>query len=205
MLDIMEKRTCRISKFERRTNTNILGKSNSPCVRRTPKVEKRKQPSYYGQINDEVRKIRIFYGDLRYGTVKKIYQKADIKKGGDIVDKMVAILECRLPSVVFRMRWAKNHLTARQIVSHCHILVNNKVVNCASYNVIPGDVISLRPSMWENPQVVDSMASHLLSTPAHLEVNENKMSCTFLTVPKLSDISYTFNPNYLSLVEVFSR
>jgi small subunit ribosomal protein S4 len=200
----MEKRTRSISKFERRTGTNVLGKANSPVVKRSPKI-RRKQPSYYGTIMDEVRKIRIFYGNLRYGMMKNIYRKAESKKGGDIIEKIVNILESRLLTIVYRLRWAKNPLAARQLVSHCHILVNGKVVNYGSYMIKVGDVISLSPKIRENTQVLEALNNNLLPTPIHLEIGEDKFSGKFLNIPKIAEINYTFKPNYLSLVEVFSK
>ena len=200
----MEKRTRNISKFERRTGTNVLGKANSPVVKRAPKM-RRKQPSDYGKNNDEVRKLRIFYGNLRYGMMKNIFQKAEHKKGGDIVEKIINILESRLLTVVFRMRWAKNPIAARQLVNHCHVLVNGKLVNYPSYMVKAGDVISLHSSMKDNIQVTESINNNILPTPIHLEVAEDKMSCKFLNNPKLAEINYTFNPNFLAMVEVFSK
>ena len=200
----MEKRTRTISKFERKTNCNILGKANSPCVKRTNKT-RRKQPSYYGIINAEVKKLAIFYGNLRRGMMKNIFHQAEKNKGGDIVEKIVNILESRLLTVVYRMRWAKNPLAARQLVSHCHIKVNGKVVNYASYMVKKGDVISLCESMHNNVQVTESINNNILVTPIHLEVSNDKFSGTFVSLPKINEINYTFTPNYLSMVEVFSK
>jgi small subunit ribosomal protein S4 len=200
----MEKRTRSISKFERRTSTNVLGKANSPVVKRAPKL-RRKQPSDYGRNKDEVRKLRIFYGNLRYGMMKNIFQKAEKQKGGDIVERILNILESRLLTVVFRMRWSKNPLGARQMVNHCHVLVNGKMVNYPSYMVKAGDVISLCPKMSSNPQVTESINNNILPTPIHLEVSDNKLSCKFLNNPKLAEINYTFSPSFLSMVEEFSK
>lgn len=200
----MEKRKIKIHKFERRTKTNLLGGARSPVVKR-PMISKRKQPSYYGIINDEVRKIRIFYGNLRSGMMKNIYEKAQSTKGGDIVEKIINILERRLLTVVYRLRWAKNSLAARQLVSHCHILVNGKNVNYGSYIIKDGDVISLKDNMKNNPQILESINNNILPTPIHLEVNEDKFQAKFMHSPKFNELNYTFNPNFLSLVEVFSK
>jgi small subunit ribosomal protein S4 len=198
----MDKRTRNITKFERRT-VPIFQKNNSAASKRP--IKRRKQQSLYGMNRDSVRQIRIFYGNLRYQMMKNIYKKAEEKKGGDIVEKIINILESRLLTVVLRMRWAKNSLAARQLVSHCHILVNGKVVNYPSYLVKKGDVITLKSSIESNPHVLDSIANNILPTPIHLEVSENKFSGTFLHYPKLSELNYTFKPNFLSLVEVFSK
>ena len=57
---------------------------------------------------------------------------------------LLTLLECRLDNVVYRMGFGSTRAEARQLVSHCAILVNGKKVNIPSYAVKPGDVISVR-------------------------------------------------------------
>ena len=57
-----------------------------------------------------------------------------------------ALLERRLYVVVYRLNLAPTIFAARQLVSHKHILVNDKVVNIASYLVSKGDKIYLTES-----------------------------------------------------------
>jgi len=55
-------------------------------------------------------------------------------------------LELRLDSVVYRLGFSLSRKGARQLVSHQHILLNNKKVNIPSIKIKIGDKISLRNS-----------------------------------------------------------
>ena len=54
---------------------------------------------------------------------------------------MLSTLETRLDNVVYRLNLARSRRQARQLVSHGHILVNEKRVNTPSYNVKLNDII----------------------------------------------------------------
>ncbi|MFT2612768.1 S4 domain-containing protein, partial [Escherichia coli] len=51
------------------------------------------------------------------------------------------LLEMRLATVVWRLGFARTIFQARQMVSHCHITVNGRMVNIASFALKVGDVI----------------------------------------------------------------
>src|SRR5258708_16568179 len=54
------------------------------------------------------------------------------------------MLETRLDNVVYRLGFANSRSAARQIVSHGHVLVNNRKVDVYSYNLRAGDVITIK-------------------------------------------------------------
>ncbi|MCK4473872.1 30S ribosomal protein S4 [Candidatus Parcubacteria bacterium] len=112
-----------------------------------PKRKKRaKAPSEYGKELREKRKLREWYNlkEIQFRKyVKEALNKA--KQGKDASDLLIKILETRLDNVVFRLGFACSRSEARQMISHCHFLVNNKSVNIASFLVGKGDIVKIKP------------------------------------------------------------
>ncbi len=56
----------------------------------------------------------------------------------------MALLECRLDNVVYRLGLARTRRQARQLVNHGHVTVNGSRVDIPSFRVLPGQTISVR-------------------------------------------------------------
>jgi small subunit ribosomal protein S4 len=74
------------------------------------------------------------------------YFKKATRLKGSTGENLLKLLERRLDNVVYRMGFGSTRAEARQLVTHCAILVNGKVVNIPSYLLSPGDVVSIRES-----------------------------------------------------------
>ena len=103
---------------------------------------RRSKLSNYGTQLREKQKIKFMYGLLEK-QFKLNFVKAD-KMKGETGTNMLQLLESRLDNVAYRLGFAPSRPAARQLVSHKHFLVNNKVVNIPSYIVKQGDVIEVR-------------------------------------------------------------
>ncbi len=90
----------------------------------------------------EKQKVRRIYGILER-QFENYFKKATRLKGST-GENLLKLLERRLDNVVYRMGFGSTRAESRQLVSHCGILVNGKVVNIPSYLVAPGDVVSVR-------------------------------------------------------------
>lgn len=86
-------------------------------------------------------RLRFHYGLTEKQLINYV-RKAKSKKDstGQV---LLQLLEMRLDNVVFRLNMAPTIPAARQLVSHRHILVNNKKVNIPSYMCKIKDVISV--------------------------------------------------------------
>ena len=104
----------------------------------------RKKLSEYGIQLQEKQKVRTMYG-LTEKQFRKTFEAAGKKKGKH-GENLLIMLESRLDNLVYRMGLAKTRRASRQIVNHGHILVNGKNVNIPSYQVKPGDTISVKES-----------------------------------------------------------
>lgn len=101
----------------------------------------RKKVSSYGIQLREKQKTKRIYGLLER-QFRKYYQLASRQKGAT-GETLMKILEKRLDNVIYRSGIAMSRNQARQLVSHGHVLVNEKKVNIPSFQVKREDSVSL--------------------------------------------------------------
>src|SRR5690606_34611140 len=106
--------------------------------------QRRRKLSEYGLQLREKQKARRIYGVLE-SQFRKYFREASRRKG-IAGENLLQILESRLDNIVYRMGFALSRPEARQLVKHGHFAVNGRKVNIPSYQVRPGDVISVRES-----------------------------------------------------------
>jgi small subunit ribosomal protein S4 len=104
-------------------------------------IKGRRKVSEHGIQLREKQKLRYFYGVS--AKQLKNYFIQSTKKRGNTALYLTYFLENRLDNIVFRLGFAPTRAAARQLVSHNHIKVNDKLVNVASYQVKIGDTVSL--------------------------------------------------------------
>ena len=196
-------------KLSRREGVDLLLKSGvrdhkSKCKsERLPgQHDKKPRLSGYGLQLREKQKIRRLYGVLEK-QFRNYYALAARQKGAT-GENLMNFLERRLDNVVYRMGFACTRAEARQLVSHKAILVNDKVVNIASYLVNVGDVVSVRQKAKNQGRIKASLAlSEQRGACEWLTVDAAAMNGTFVTRPALSDLSADFNVNLV--VEHYSK
>src|SRR3989344_3772252 len=101
--------------------------------------------SEFGIALKEKQKVRYLYGVSDRG-LKLVVEKANRATDMTRTEALVALLERRLDSVLFRMGLAASRRIARQAISHGHVLLNNKRVRTPSITVRAGDTVSIRPA-----------------------------------------------------------
>ena len=89
------------------------------------------------------------YG-LNEKQFRRTFEKAQ-KMKGIAGENLLCLLESRLDNIVYRMGLANTRRGARQVVNHGHILVNGVKVNIPSYQVKPGDTVSVKENSLEHP------------------------------------------------------
>jgi small subunit ribosomal protein S4 len=114
------------------------------------------------------------------------------------------LLECRLDNVVFRMGFGSTRAEARQIVGHRSIMVNGKTLNIASYQVRPGDLISIREKARGQLRIRAAIELAGQRTDVSwVDVDATKMEGTFKAMPERQDLSPDINENLI--VELYSK
>lgn len=163
--------------------------------------KRRKKMSEYGVQLREKQKVKAIYG-MREKQFRLFFERAKAKQGitGDV---MLAMCECRLDNVAYRLGLAPTRAGARQLVSHRHVTVNGAVCNIPSAIVRPGDVVSVREKDRNMVSVVESLKGHKSPVVNWLAWDEAKMEGTLQSVPTREEIPE--NAEMQLIVELFSR
>jgi len=163
---------------------------------------RRSKLSNYGTQLREKQKIKFMYGLLEK-QFRLNFVKAD-KMKGETGTNMLQLLESRLDNVAYRLGFAPSRPAARQLVSHKHFLVNNKVVNIPSYIVEQGDVIEVRDKSKKMDIILESMRRIKGDMDlSWLELDKAKLRGTFVAVPDRDEMQLTVNEQLV--VELYSK
>lgn len=197
-------------KLSRREGTDLFLKSgvralDSKCNIETPPGmhgARRGRLSEYGVQLREKQKVRRIYGVLEK-QFRNYYKEAARTKGAT-GENLLRLLEARLDNVVYRMGFGSTRAEARQLVSHKAVLVNDKPVNIPSYQVRPGDVVSIREKARNQLRVKGALDLAAGRAPVEwVEVDASKMTGTFKSVPERTELSSDINENLI--VELYSK
>jgi small subunit ribosomal protein S4 len=161
-----------------------------------------KKLSDYGVQLREKQKIKRYYGLLE-SQFRLTFERANRKKG-ITSENLLKMLESRLDNTVYRLGLAPSRNTARQLVRHRHILVNDKPVDIPSYQLKPGDFVRVRDKSRKMEVFHDSMRRIKDGQELPwLKLDKANLQGTFVEVPDRENIPVTFNENLV--VELYSK
>ena len=163
--------------------------------------KRRKQKSDYASQLKEKQKAKYTYGVLEK-QFRNLFETASSKSGvtGEI---LLQFLEARLDNTVYRLGLAPTRRSARQLVSHKHILLNGVINNIASTQLKPGDVVSVRGKSQSLGVIQDSNGSGEAKKYSWVEYNSDKMEGVFLEYPAKDQIPEKINEQLI--VELYSK
>jgi small subunit ribosomal protein S4 len=205
---VMSKRIAAKHKIDRRLGVNLWGRSKSPIGERNyapgQHGNNKKKPTDYGLQLLAKQKLKCYYGEITERQFRRIYQKASRIKG-DTSQNIIGLLERRLDAVVYRMKFSATIFGARQLINHCHVAVNGKIINISSYTVNVGDVVEVKEKSKANSAVLEAAQSSERDLPAYMEVDLKALKGKFISIPRLEDVPYpvVMEPNIV--IEYYSR
>ena len=162
-------------------------------------AKKRKKTSEYGIQLKEKQKVKYTYGVLER-QFRNTYAKAQ-KMKGRTGENLIILLESRLDNLVYRMGIAPTRAAARQLVSHCHIIVDGDVCNIPSTILRPGQVIGVRDRS-KSLEVIQNVVADTCRY-SWIEWNRGELSGKFLNLPERTEIPETINEQLI--VELYSK
>ena len=148
--------------------------------------DRRKKLSNYGVQLQEKQKVKFMYG-LSEKQMEKTFERA-VKMKGVNGENLLKLLESRLHNLVYRIGFATTRKGARQLVNHGHVTVNGKRVDIPSYQVKPGDVISLMENDKEMA-IVKSSLEALHNRVEYISYDDKKMEATYVRMPERSELN----------------
>ena len=200
------------SKHDRRLGVVVSGKKSAPKIlsrRNFPPGQhgrtkgRRRKLTEYGVRLLEKQKLKLLYGGLREKQFKRYFDEASRSKG-NTGQVLLQLLERRFDNVVYRLGFASTRRQARQWVVHGHFLVNGRKVDIPSYRVEPGDIIEVKPSSRDIPQLVENLQNiDPRSIPSWLELDKDNLRGKVIDLPK--DIQLEVPVNLQYVIEFYSR
>ena len=198
-------------KLARREGTDLFLKSarrslDSKCKLDTKPgqhgVKSGMRQSDFGNQLREKQKLRRMYGMLER-QFRRYFAEAARRKGSTGTN-LLQLLESRLDNVVYRMGFGSTRAEARQLVTHCSILVNGKSLNVPSAVLKAGDVVSVTEKSKGQLRIQDSLQlAEKVGFPSWVEVDAKKMTGTYKGAPERSEFGQDINESLV--VELYSK
>lgn len=156
----------------------------------------------YGKQLREKQRAKLVFGVMER-QFRNTFEKATNMRG-DTGENLVRLLELRLDNAVFRAGFAKTRAGARQLVSHAHVDVNGTCVNIPSYQVKPGDAISIRENKKGKKQWKSFLeTTQKIETPSWITTDLKELTAKITSVPAGEELKHIFDPK--PIVEFYSR
>ena len=131
-------------------------------------TRRRRKLSDHARQLREKQKLRYLF-QLNEKQLKKYFKKAAFKKGNTAI-YLAKFREKRLDNVVFRAGLSPTRASARQLVVHGHIKVNDKKVSIPSYQIKKDDIITFSNEAVMKVSYIEKMlASKDILLPNWLE------------------------------------
>lgn len=163
---------------------------------------KRTKLSNYGLQLREKQKAKRFYGVLEK-QFRSYYLKASRRKGITGV-VLLQYLESRLDNVLYQLGFAITRAQARQVVGHGLVNVNDRRVNIPSFQVKPGDVITIEQKEKARKYIKNNLTMNEgWAAPLWLVSDAENLVGKVVRVPERDDIKAPVNEQLI--VELYSR
>lgn len=199
--------TCKLS---RREGTDLFLKSRGNPIENKCKLDQK--PGQHGVRNNRESEyarqlrakqlIRRMYGVLEK-QFRNYYIAADKQKGVTGIN-LLKFLEQRLDNVVYRMGYGSTRAESRQLVSHKAILVNNKIVSIASFQVQEGDTVEVRQKSKKQARIIAAISvAEQMGFPEWMEINSKNLSGVFKRIPDRDELSPELEEQLI--VEFYSK
>jgi small subunit ribosomal protein S4 len=160
---------------------------------------RQRQSEYRLQLREK-QKAKRYYG-VRERQFRRYFDRAG-RESGIVGENLLRHLERRLDNVVYRMGFASTRAQARQLISHGHIRVGGRKVDRPSYELRPGDVITLKPETPAEP-VVRQATELTGAVPAWLLADHDGLAGRVERLPERREIHAPVNEQLI--VELYSK
>jgi small subunit ribosomal protein S4 len=195
------------SKISRRYGVPLFGPSkalerkNYPPGMHGPKGARRKLSDYATALAEK-QKLRFMYG-LMERQFRRYFETA-LRKRGVTGETLLQMLETRLDNVVYRLGFANTRSAARQLVSHGHVLVNNRKVNVSSYNLRAGDLVTVKDRPSSRRLATRNLElTQIHTVPDWLVLDKDQFQGKIVRIPSREEIAPIVNEQLV--VELYSR
>ncbi|MDR2520501.1 MAG: 30S ribosomal protein S4 [Bacteroidales bacterium OttesenSCG-928-I14] len=176
-------------------------KHNNKSKKNISANRKKKKRSEYGIQLSEKQKAKYTYGLLEK-QFHNLFVKASQTKGitGEV---LLQLLESRLDNLVYRIGLASTRAGARQLISHRHILVDDKIINIPSYSVKLGQIIGVHEKAKSMSIIINNLIKANYNKYSWIEYDKSSMNAKYLRIPDRVDIPENIKEQLI--VELYSK
>lgn len=148
----------------------------------------------YGVRLVEKQKLRYHYNILEKQFARTVDEAKRMR--GNSGDVLLQLLERRLDNVIRRMGVARTIWSARQLVSHGHVLVNGKKVDIPSYRLKVGDKVTLKDNIQKIAREnMESLGGH--EVPGWIDFNPSELTARIVALPTPDQVPFDVNMNLI--------
>jgi small subunit ribosomal protein S4 len=158
-----------------------------------------RQSEYRQQLREKQRARR--YYQLLEKQFRNYYASAS-RQPGVTGENLLRLLERRLDNVIVRLGFAASRRQARQLVRHGHFALNGRRVDIPSYQVKPGDIISVKEGS-SAATVVRDATELIAAIPPWLEADHDSLTAKVLRLPERDEINTPVQEQLI--VELYSK
>jgi small subunit ribosomal protein S4 len=127
-----------------------LDKKGAQAPGQHGKKMSRRQSDFGKQLREKQKTKRM------YGLMERQFHNYYVdaaRTPGNTGIRLLQILESRLDNIVYRSGFIATRPAARQLVSHGHVLIDGKKVDIPSYQLKPGQTVTLKTKALTNEQI----------------------------------------------------
>jgi small subunit ribosomal protein S4 len=175
-------------------------------VSRNPNKWNSYKQGRYRNIVQTYKKFKLFYGHLNKKKIKILIKKTirKSKTTNNINLNFLNLFESRLDVVLYRTKFCKSIRTARQLISHNGVLVNNNKVNNSSFTLKNGDFVKINNKYHKLIEKNLATSNIWPIPPKHLTINYKTLQLIYGTIDSNNlSIYLNFNLNLEKLIVDF--
>ncbi|MDV3196028.1 MAG: 30S ribosomal protein S4 [Candidatus Phytoplasma stylosanthis] len=163
--------------------------------------KKRNKSSDYDIQLKEKQKVRFFYGISEKQLKRFFYNSSKLK--GIQGEKFLILLESRLDNIVYRLNLAKTRAQAKQLISHGHILVDDKKVDICSYCLKPGQKISIKDKSKNLSIIQNSLTDKKNNNIEYISLDKKTLTGRYIRYPNRNEFLTDINEQLI--VEFYNK
>jgi len=147
----------------------------------------RGRSSDYGVRLREKQKVKRYYGLLNKQFMIYFHKAERVK--GNTGETLLQLLERRLDNVIYKLNFAASRKSARQLISHGHIHVNNRKVDISDYIVKIGDEITVKNREKSVNKIKQQLESNPnFTTQGWLQLDREKPKAVIVALPSRDEV-----------------
>lgn len=186
------------NRIARKFGANIFNRRRNPLLHKQspPGMHgaRRRKKSDYGQQLEEKQKLKAIYGMLTEKQLLRCFQKA-LRNKATTALSFVQILESRLDTTIYRLKFASTPFAAHQLIAHGHVMVDGRRVDIRSFQVRPGMVISIHPKAQKIAAIKVALEDARREVPVYLECHAEAFTGKLITLPEMEQVPFPIAVN----------